>query len=157
MCHECHECQMSLSTYRESFLSYIIYKIYFIYYIEYNQHHQTPKSLMTLMTHDTHDIQHAKFDVANYRMLANGSRKLRHPILFLKWSKLTTITAFSCPNPNFSPFPLVIPKTFCTFAIKYIPAYFMKTDNLKQYIEDLNQQYKTGSARKIGARKVVGL
>ena len=23
----------------------------------------------------------------------------------------------------------------------------MKTDNLKQYIEDLNQQYKTGSAR----------
>ena len=72
---------------------------------------------MTLMTHDTHDIQHA------------------------------TITAFSCPNPNFSPFPLVIPKTFCTFAIKYIPAYFMKTDNLKQYIEDLNQQYKTGSAR----------
>jgi len=60
---------------------------------------------------------------------------------------LTTITAFSCPNPNFSPFPLVNPKTFCTFAIKYIPAYFMKTDNLKQYIEDLNQQYKTGSAR----------
>ena len=57
------------------------------------------------------------------------------------------LTAFSCPNPNFSPF----------FAIKYIPAYFMKTDNLKQYIEDLNQQYKTGSARKIGARKVVGL
>ena len=54
---------------------------------------------------------------------------------------------FSCPNPNFSSFPLVNPKTFCTFAIKYIPAYFMKTDNLKQYIEDLNQQYKTGSAR----------
>ena len=80
-------------------------------------------------------------------MLANGSRKLRHPILFLKWSNLTTITAFSCPNPNFYPFPLANTKTFCTFAIKYIPAYFMKTDNLKQYIEDLNQQFKTGSAR----------
>ena len=96
------------------------------------------------MTHMTSNMQ---IDVANYRMLANGSRKLRHPILFLKWSNLTTITAFSCPNPNFSLFPLVYPNIFCTFAIKYIPAYFMKTDNLKQYIEDLNQQYKTGSAR----------
>ena len=69
---------------------------------------------------------------------------------------MTTITAFSCPNPNFSPFPLVNTKTFCTFAIKYIPAYFMKTDNLKQYIDDLYQQ-NGRLVRKIGARKVVGL
>ena len=101
-------------------------------------------------------FQAKTIDVANYRMLANGSRKLRHPILFLKWSNLTTITAFSCPNPNFSLFPLVIPKTFCTFAIKYIPAYFMKTDNLKQYIDDLYQQ-NGRLVRKIGARKVAGL
>ena len=47
----------------------------------------------------------------------------------------------------FAPFPLANQKTFCTFAIKYMPCYYMKSDNLKQYIDDLNQQYKTGSAR----------